>query len=52
MDPFPQRHNSEHMTVNGKKGDVVIFPTDLIHYVKPNPKEEDRVSISMNLQLC
>ena len=52
MDPFPQSHNSEHMTVHGKKGSIVIFPSDLIHYVKPNPKEEDRVSISMNLQLC
>ena len=54
MNPFPQRHNSltESMSVNGKKGSIVIFPSDLIHYVKPNPKEEDRVSISMNLQLC
>ena len=52
MDPFPQRHNSEHMTVHGKKGSIVIFPSDLIHYVKPNPKDEDRISISMNLQLC
>jgi len=54
MNPFPQRHNSltESMSVNGKKGSIVIFPSDLIHYVKPNPKDEDRISISMNLQLC
>ena len=54
MNPFPQRHNSltESMSVNGKKGSIVIFPSDLIHYVKPKPKDEDRISISMNLQLC
>ena len=35
-----------------KKGDILIFPADLKHYVKPNQREEDRISISMNLQLC
>ena len=35
-----------------KKGDIIIFPGDLLHFVKPNPREEDRISISMNLQLC
>ena len=34
-----------------KKGDILIFPADLKHYVKPNQREEDRISISMNLQL-
>ena len=35
-----------------KKGDILIFPADLKHYVKPNQREEERISISMNLQLC
>ncbi len=35
-----------------KKGDILIFPGDLLHFVMPNQREEDRVSISMNLQLC
>ena len=35
-----------------KRGDIIIFPSDLMHYVIPNPREEDRISISMNLQLC
>ena len=39
------------VSMNAKKGDVVIFPADLYHYVKPNQKEEDRISISMNLNI-
>ena len=35
-----------------KKGDILIFPSDLVHFVMPNQREEDRVSISMNLRLC
>ena len=37
---------------DAKKGDILIFPGDIIHYVMPNTKETDRVCISMNLQLC
>ena len=33
------------------KGDVLIFPADIIHYVLPNDKEDDRISISMNISL-
>tara|TARA_R100000152_G_C6682294_1_gene115879 strand:- start:177 stop:701 length:525 start_codon:yes stop_codon:yes gene_type:complete len=35
-----------------KKGDIVIFPAKLMHFVKQNEREEDRISISMNLRLC
>ena len=53
MSPFPQRRiNGDHIKVNANKGDIIIFPSDLVHYVLPNPREEDRISISMNLQLC
>ena len=55
MSPFPQRiheSNGDHINVNTKKGDIIIFPADIYHYVLPNPREEDRISISMNLQLC
>ena len=34
-----------------KKGDILIFPSQLMHFVKQNEREEDRISISMNLQL-
>ena len=35
-----------------KKGDVLIFPSNLLHYVTPNESDEDRITISINLQLC
>ena len=59
MSPHPMRlldsqeygGAGDHMRVTANKGDIVIFPCDLVHYVMPNPREEDRVSISMNLYL-
>ena len=39
------------VSMNAKKGDIVMFPADLNHYVKPNQKEEDRISISVNLTI-
>ena len=38
--------------IKANKGDIVMFPSDILHYVIPNPRKEDRISISMNLQLC
>ena len=60
MSPHPMRlldsedygGEGDHMRVNANKGDILIFPADLVHYVMPNQREEDRISISMNLQLC
>tara|TARA_B110000503_G_C7060683_1_gene376495 strand:+ start:121 stop:645 length:525 start_codon:yes stop_codon:yes gene_type:complete len=34
-----------------KTGDVVLFPSSLSHSVEPNLSNEDRVSISFNLQI-
>ena len=34
-----------------KTGDILMFPADILHYVKPNPKEEDRISISFNTDI-
>ena len=34
------------------KGDIIIFPADLPHFVMPNQNDIDRISLSMNLQLC
>jgi hypothetical protein len=53
QNPFPQRKNTggDHIGINANKGDIIIFPSDLVHYVKPNQREEDRISISMNLRL-
>ena len=51
MNPHTSRKNSQDVSFNAKKGDILIFPGDIIHYVMPNTKEEDRVCISMNLLL-
>ena len=60
MNPHPMRLLDDqfygglgsHGEIKANKGDIVIFPSDLVHYVKHNPRKEDRISISMNLQLC
>ena len=36
---------------NTNKGDVLIFPADIVHYVLPNDKEDDRICISMNISI-
>ena len=47
----PKKAKEPEWDIDAKKGDILIFPSDLIHYVLPNPREEDRISISMNLRL-
>ena len=55
MSPFPQRRtgdidsHGDHISIDAKKGDIIMFPSDINHYVKPNQKDTDRISISMNL---
>ena len=55
VNPFTMRrfelHSEQFIGLNAKKGDILIFPADLVHYVRPNKRDTDRVSISMNLQL-
>jgi len=55
MTPHPQRkigYSGDHISIDANKGDIIMFPSDIIHYVLPNKREKDRISISMNLQLC
>ena len=55
INPFPQRnfdYKGGHISVDANQGDIIMFPSDINHYVKPNQRDIDRVSISMNLQLC
>ena len=40
-----------HVTPCANKGDILIFPADIIHYVLPNEKEDDRICISMNISI-
>ena len=65
MSPFPQRRTAlsksskenldfiggDHVSIRANKGDIIMFPADIHHFVKPNKKDTDRISISMNLQL-
>ena len=55
MNPFNFRsydNLNDDICPQAQKGDIIIFPSDIIHYVKPNQREEERISISMNFQLC
>ena len=33
------------------EGDIIIFPSHVPHYVKPNNSDEDRISLSFNITL-
>ena len=48
-----QRLLSQEQTASpyANKGDVLIFPADIMHYVLPNDKEDDRICISMNISI-
>jgi hypothetical protein len=34
--------------INGKKGDIVIFPSSLLHWTKPQKSKKERTTISFN----
>ena len=42
------KFNSMEWTVSVEDLDIVIFPSSLFHYVKPNTSSKDRVSIAFN----
>ena len=44
-------HKDQTAVPNTNKGDVLIFPADIVHYVLPNDKEDDRICISMNISI-
>ena len=53
MNPHPMRliddQPVDYAAIKANKGDIIMFPSDLVHYVLPNPRKEDRISISMNI---
>ena len=54
VDPFPNRritYNQHYQNYDSKKGDIIIFPSDIVHFVRSNDKEEDRICISMNIKI-
>ena len=55
MNPQPMRliddQPVDYAAIKANKGDIIMFPSDLVHYVLPNPRKEDRISISMNISI-
>ena len=48
---FPELDIGEGVYVNAKAGEILIFPSDLPHYVEPHPLDTQRVSVSFNMHL-
>mgnify|MGYP001192504554 FL=1 len=52
-DKFKERTNYYHnYFFNPIEGRMIIFPSHLQHHVEVNKSEEDRISISFNINLC
>ena len=41
----------EYFDYQVKVGDLILFPSWLPHFVLPNTSEENRISISFNIEL-
>ena len=48
---FPDLDIGEGVFVNAKAGEILIFPSDLPHFVEPHPLDTKRVSVSFNMHL-
>ena len=45
----PGMYNSAWVTINDvQPGDLLLFPSYIVHSVPPNPSHEDRVTIAFN----
>ena len=51
INPNQKQDQSECFTPDANKGDILIFPADIIHFVLPNDKKDDRICISMNISI-
>ena len=48
---FPELDIGEGVYVNAKAGEIVIFPSDLPHYVEPHILDTPRISVAFNMHL-
>ena len=48
---FPELDIGEGVYVNAKAGEIIIFPSDLPHFVEPHSLDTKRVSVSFNIDL-
>ena len=37
--------------IEPKKGDVIVFPADVMHFVTPHEQDKDRICISLNISI-
>ena len=51
ISPFTEFSSGDHMdfTPNVKEGDIVFFPSQLLHYANPNTSDKERVILSFNM---
>ena len=44
INPHSMRVNNEHYnSIDAKKGDIIMFPSDIMHFVMANQRKEDRI---------
>ena len=48
-DSFDDMH--EGLLIDAKAGEIILFPSDLPHYVEPHPYDTTRISVSFNMTL-
>ena len=41
----------EGLLIDAKAGEILLFPSDLPHYVEPHPYDTTRISVSFNINL-
>jgi uncharacterized protein (TIGR02466 family) len=44
-------YNSQEFVVNPKQNDLLIFPSHLVHSVRPNENTKERISLSLNIYI-
>jgi len=51
MCPYTQFFTGDHMEFNPnvKEGDIIFFPSQLLHYANPNTSDKERVILSFNM---
>ncbi len=49
--PFTEFSSGDHMdfTPDVKEGDIIFFPSQLLHYANPNTSDKERVIVSFNM---
>ena len=41
----------EQYHVDVEEGDIVVFPSNLLHWVRPHNKDKDRVTFAVNISI-